>query len=104
MGQMPQPAGVSKVKGLDVIFPRPEVIDRQAYAPGIKVSKDLDLLYFSALTPYPPEVDPWDPGEFKRAEDPMERSRMPPANLDRLLKAAGATWEHVINNVNYTAA
>jgi enamine deaminase RidA (YjgF/YER057c/UK114 family) len=97
------PAGTSTINGLDVIFPRPEVIDRQAYAPGIRISKDLDLLYFSGMTPYPPEVDPWDPGEFKMPEDPMERSKLATANLDRLLKAAGSSWLHVVNNVNYTA-
>lgn len=101
MGQVP--VGQSKIRGLDVIFPRPEVIDRQAYAPGIKISRDMDLLYFSGMTPYPPEVDPWDPGEFKMPADPAARSKMATENVDRLLKAAGAGWEHIVFNVNYTA-
>ena len=39
----------SKIRGLEAIFPRPEVTDRQAYAPGIKISPELDLLIFPAL-------------------------------------------------------
>jgi enamine deaminase RidA (YjgF/YER057c/UK114 family) len=101
MGQAP--AGQSKVRGLEVIFPRPEVTDRQAYAPGIKIGREMDLMYFSGLTPYPPEVDPWDPGEFRMPSDPAARSRLVTDNLDRLLAAAGATWEHIVFNVNYTA-
>ena len=36
----------SKIRGLEAIFPRPEVTDRQAYAPGIKISPELDLRSF----------------------------------------------------------
>ena len=35
--------------------------------------------------------------------DPAERGRMATDNLDKLLKAAGATWEHIVFNVNYSA-
>lgn len=101
MGQVP--AGTSKIRGLDVIFPRPEVLDRQAYAPGIRISKDLDLLFFSGMTPHPFEVDPWEPGTFRMPSDPMERSRLVTEKVDQVLKAAGATWEHIVFNVNYTA-
>lgn len=101
MGQ--QPAGTSKIRGLEVVFPRPEVIDRQAYAPAIKISKDLDLLVFSGMTPYPFEVDPWNPGTFRMPADQNERSRMATEKVDQLLKAAGATWDHIVFNVNYTA-
>lgn len=93
----------SRVKGLEAIFPRPEVTDRQAYAPGIKIGPELDLVYFSGITAYPPEVDPWNPGTFKMPADAAERGTMATDNLDRLLKAAGATWEHIVFNVNYNA-
>lgn len=92
-----------KIVGIDPIFPRPEVTGRQAYAPGIKISRDMDLVFFSGLTAYPPEIDPWNPGMFKLPEDPAERSKMATDNLDRLLKAAGLTWQHIIFNVNYVA-
>ena len=93
----------SRIKGLEAIFPRPEVTDRQAYAPGIKIGPELDLVYFSGVTAYPPEVDPWNPGTFTMPADPGERGKMATDNLDRLLKAAGATWEHIVFNVNYSA-
>jgi len=97
------PAQQSRIKGLDAIFPRPEVTDREAYSLGIRISRELDLVYFSGVTAYPPEIDPWNPGTFKVPADPAERSRMATENLDRLLKAAGATWEHIVFNVNYNA-
>jgi enamine deaminase RidA (YjgF/YER057c/UK114 family) len=93
----------SKIRGLEAIFPRPEATDRQAYAPGITIGPELDLLIFSGVTTYPPDVDPWNPGAFRAPQDPAERSRMATDHLDRLLKAAGATWEHIVFNVNYTA-
>lgn len=93
----------SNIKGLEAIFPRPEATDRSAYAPGIKISPDLDLVYFSGITAYPPEVDPWNPGTFTVPADAAERGTMATDNLDRLLKSAGATWEHIVFNVNYTA-
>src|SRR5688500_11533561 len=93
----------SKLKGLHAIFPRPEVTDRSAFAPGIEISPALDLLIISGISAYPPEVDPWNPGSFRVPQDPMERSKMATANLDRILKAAGTTWEHIVFNVNYAA-
>ena len=93
----------SKLKGLHSIFPRPEVTDRSAFAPGIEISPSLDLLVFSGITAYPPDVDPWNPGTFQVPQDPAARSKLATENLDRLLKAAGATWEHIVFNVNYTA-
>ena len=93
----------SKLKGLHAIFPRPEVTDRSAFAPGIEISPALDLLIISGISAYPPDVDPWNPGSFRIPEDAMERSKMATANLDRILKAAGTTWEHIVFNVNYAA-
>ena len=94
----------SKLEGLHAIFPRPEVTDRSAFAPGIEISPSLDLLILSGISAYPPDVDPWNPGTFQMPQDPAERSKMATENLDRVLKAAGATWEHIVFNVNYTAA
>lgn len=93
----------SKLKGLHAIFPRPEVTDRSAFAPGIEISPALDLLIFSGISAYPADVDPWNPGSFRMSQDPAERGKMATENLDRLLRAAGATWEHIVFNVNYNA-
>lgn len=91
------------IKGIDPIFPRPEVTERIAFAPGIKISSDWDMLYISGISPYPPEVDPWNPGTFKLPADPAARSKMATDNLDRVLTAAGATWGHIILQVTYAA-
>ena len=91
------------VKGIDPIFPRPEVTDRMAYAPGIKLPREMDLLYFSGLTAYPWEVDPWNPGSFVMPADPAARAAMASANLDQVLKAAGVGWQNIVMNVNYNA-
>jgi enamine deaminase RidA (YjgF/YER057c/UK114 family) len=97
------PATAGPVKGIDSIFPRPEVTDRMAYAPGIKIPRDMDLLFFSGLTAYPWEVDPWNPGPFAIPSDPAARARLATEHLDGVLKMAGIGWQHIINNVNYTA-
>ena len=55
----------SKLKGLHAIFPRPEVTDRSAFAPGIEISPELDLLILSGVSAYPPDVDPWNPGRSR---------------------------------------
>jgi enamine deaminase RidA (YjgF/YER057c/UK114 family) len=91
------------IRGIDPIAPRPEVTDRQAFALAVKVSPDFDLVFFSAITPHPPEADPWNPGSFRVPDDPDTRSRLATENLDRLLKAGGMTWEHIIFNVNWNA-
>lgn len=92
----------SNIKGLQTIIPRPEVTDRSAFALGIEISPALDLLVFSGISVYPPDVDPWNRGSFRMPTEAAERSKLATENLDRLLKAAGATWEHLVFNVNYT--
>jgi enamine deaminase RidA (YjgF/YER057c/UK114 family) len=94
----------SKLNGLHSIFPRPEATHPAAFAPAIEIGAGLDLLLFSAITAYPSDVDPWNAGSFQLPQDPAARSRLTTENLDRLLKAAGATWEHIVFNVNYTSA
>ena len=94
----------SKLNGLHSIFPRPEATHPAAFAPAIEIGAGLDLLLFSGITAYPPDVDPWNTGSFQLPQDPAARSKLAAENLDRLLKAAGATWEHIVFNVNYTSA
>ncbi len=91
------------IKGIDPIFPRPEVTERMAFAPGIKVSSDWDMLYISGISAYPPEIDPWNPGTFALPADPAAKSKLATDNLDRVLTAAGATWQHIIMQVSYAA-
>jgi enamine deaminase RidA (YjgF/YER057c/UK114 family) len=95
------PLGAGRIKGITPVFPRPEVTGRQAYAPAIEISPFMDLVLFSGLTAYPPDVDPWSPGSFTMPADPGERGRMAAENLDRILRAGGMTWTHIVFNVNY---
>jgi len=91
------------IQGIDPIRPRPEVaLKDMAFAPGIKISRDMDLVFFSGITAYPPDVDPWNPGSFKLPADPAARSKLATDNLDRVLKAAGIGWQHIIMQVSYT--
>ena len=91
------------VKGLFSVLPRPEVVARTGYAPGILVSKDMDLVFMSALTAYPFNVNPWNPGEFKLPADAPGRAKMATDNLERIIQAAGITWQHLIFRVSFTA-
>ena len=90
------------VTGIDPILPRPEVTDRMAYAPAIRLPRELDLIYFSALTAYPWDVDPWNPGSFSVPADAAARSTMATGNLEQVLNTAGIGWQHIVMNVNYT--
>lgn len=109
MWVVPDSAAVEKyatpgpVKGLTSVLPRPEVVARTGYAPGIMVSKDMDLIFMSALTAYPYRVDPWNPGEFKLPADPAARGEMATENLERIIQVAGITWQHLIFRVSFTA-
>jgi enamine deaminase RidA (YjgF/YER057c/UK114 family) len=101
-GTTPQ-ATAAIIRGIDPILPRPEVTGRLAFAPGIKIGSEMDLVHLSGITAYPPDIDPWNPGAFKLPADPAARRKMATDNLDRVLKAAGSTWQHIVFNVNYIA-
>jgi hypothetical protein len=74
-----------------------------AYAPGIQLPPDMDLIFFSGLTAYPGDVDPWVPGAFAMPAAPEARGALPTQNLEQVLTAAGISWQHIVMNVNYTA-
>jgi len=97
------PRGARTLKGLRPVVPRPEVTDRQVFSLAIEIGPDLDLLFCSGITAYPPDVDSWNPGSFTVPADAAERGRLATEHLDRLLRAAGATWQHIVFNVNWNA-
>jgi len=99
---MPQTNNAA-VRGIEPILPRPEVaLKDMRYAPAIRVTPDMDLVYFSGMTAYPMEVDPWNPGAFKLPENIDEQNRMLTDNIDKMLKATGITWQHIILMVRHT--
>jgi hypothetical protein len=65
-------------------------------APAIRVSSSVALVFFSGVTVYPPDVDPWNPGSFRAPQDVDAQEKMLLDILDAALKAAGITWQHVI--------
>jgi enamine deaminase RidA (YjgF/YER057c/UK114 family) len=75
------------------------VTGRQAYAPGIAISGDLDILYFSDFSAYPADIDPWNPGAFRLPSDIDAQNRMLTENIDRTLAGAGITWQHIVKTV-----
>ena len=93
----------SDTRGINMIFPRPEIEVRMAYAPGIQVPPEMDLLFFSGLTVYPWDVDPWNPGAFRLPTDGPARGKLMTDNLEQVLTAAGIAYKNIINNVNYRA-
>jgi enamine deaminase RidA (YjgF/YER057c/UK114 family) len=90
--------------GVDVVRPRPEALDGRSPAPGIRISPQLDLVLFSGIHAYPAEIDPWNPGEFRLPSAPIDRAAMAADNLDRLLGAAGSSWQHIVSNTSYTTS
>jgi enamine deaminase RidA (YjgF/YER057c/UK114 family) len=97
------PRGMRQMTGLQPVTPRPEVTERQAFSLAIEIGPDMDLVFFSGITAYPPDVDPWNPGSFAVPAGPAERGRLATEHLDRLLKAAGTTWQQIVFNVNWNA-
>jgi len=93
----------SAAPGLEPILTRPEVaLKDMSYAPAIRVSPDMDLVYFSGMTAYPPNVDPWNPGSTKIPDDLQGQTKMLVDNVDTMLKQIGITWQHIIMMVRYT--
>ena len=80
------------VPGIEPILARPEL----TFAPAIKVSGDVDMVYFSGVTAYPPDVDPWNSGTFSLPEDIDAQDRMLTDKIERLLRSAGICWQHII--------
>ena len=56
----------------------------------------MDLVFFSGVTAYPHDVDPWNPGSYKVPEDVAMQEQMVSDNVDRMLKAAGIGWQNIV--------
>jgi enamine deaminase RidA (YjgF/YER057c/UK114 family) len=93
----------ANVDGVEEIFPRPEMRSRVGYALGVKIDRRMDLLFFSSITPYPFEVDPWNPGEFKLPAEPAAQSKLATESLDAIMNVAGITPQHFMLGAGYTA-
>ena len=66
-------------------------------APAIRVGGDVDLVYFSGITAYPIDVDPWNPGRFTLPSDVASQERLLTDNVESALKAAGLGWQQIVS-------
>ena len=74
-------------------------VDKTAFAPGLRISSDMDLLFLSGMTARPPELDVSEPYEFSDSIEEQTRSVL--ENIQGVLDEAGITWREVINIVRF---
>ena len=83
--------------GMEPVLPRRDMVLKDLpAAPAIRVSSSADLVFFSGTTVFPPNVDPWNPGNFTAPQDVDAQEKIVIDELDAALKAAGITWQHVV--------
>ncbi len=74
-------------------------VDKTAFAPGLRISSDMDLLFLSGMTARPPELDLSAPYEFSDSIEEQTRSVL--ENIQGVLDEAGITWREVIKIVRF---
>jgi len=85
------------VAGIEPVFHRSGVALRDLpAAPAIRITSDIDLVFFSGMTAYPSGVDPWNPGSYKLPDDVARQEAMVADNIDKALKAAGIGWQNIV--------
>jgi len=91
------------VKGIEPVLPRPEVkLTDMAFAPAVRVHKDMDLVFLSGMTAWPLDVDPWNPGATTIPDDIEEQSHLMMKNIQSVLDKIGITWGHVVMMVRFS--
>ncbi len=74
-------------------------VDKTSFAPGLRISSDMDLLFLSGMTARPPELDLSEPYEFSDSIEEQTRSVL--ENIQGVLDEAGITWSEVIKIVRF---
>jgi len=74
-------------------------VDKTSFAPGLRISSDMDLLFLSGMTARPPELELSAPYEF--ADSLEEQTRSVLENIQGVLDEAGITWREVIKIVRF---
>ena len=74
-------------------------VDKTSFAPGLRISSDMDLLFLSGMTARPPELDLSEPYEFSDSIEEQTRSVL--ENIQGVLDEAGITWREVIKIVRF---
>ena len=74
-------------------------VQKTSFAPGIRVSADMDILFLSGVTARPLDLDPAEPWEYP--EDLEEQARMALDSVQAVLDEAGIGWRDVIKIVRF---
>lgn len=84
---------------IQMIQPRPLRADTTVFAPGLRITSDMDLLFLSGITARPLNLGPSEPWDYP--EDIGEQTRMMMENIQSVLDEAGITWREVIKIVKF---
>ncbi len=74
-------------------------VDKTAFAPGLRISSDMDLLFLSGMTARPPELDAAEAYDYPDSIEEQTRSVL--ENIQGVLDEAGITWREVIKIVRF---
>ena len=74
-------------------------VDKTSFAPGLRISSDMDLLFLSGVTARPPELDAAESYEYPDSLE--EQTRAVLENIQEILDEAGITWREVIKIVRF---
>ncbi len=74
-------------------------VDKTAFAPGLRISSDMDLLFLSGMTARPPELDAAEAYDYPDSIEEQARGVL--ENIQGVLDEAGITWREVIKIVRF---
>ncbi len=74
-------------------------VAKTAFAPGLRISSDMDLLFLSGITARSPGLDAAEPYDYPDSID--EQTRRVLENIQEILDEAGITWREVIKIVRF---
>jgi enamine deaminase RidA (YjgF/YER057c/UK114 family) len=75
-------------------------VEKTGYAPGIRVSSDMDLLFLSGISARPLDLGPDEPFDFPADID--EQTRMMFENIRTILDEVGITFRDIIKVVRFS--
>ena len=74
-------------------------VAKTSFAPGLRISSDMDLLFLSGITARSPGLDAAEPYDYPDSVD--EQTRRVFENIQEILDEAGITWREVIKIVRF---
>ncbi len=74
-------------------------VAKTSFAPGLRISSDMDLLFLSGITARSPGLDAAESYDYPDSVD--EQTRRVFENIQEILDEAGITWREVIKIVRF---